>query len=674
MLKRIVGSTMIAAVVIFLLPSAVQAEVGDPTLQTDHPVYAGEGAFQEIEDCVTFATRGASTPQDKAIAMFQWILQHQYHLHSPQEWGATDHAPDVAQPQNELIPYDANIARFSYGYGLCGTVHAWNEPYWRALGFEPRRRAFPGHTNSEIRYDGGWHAYDTDMAGLVFRKDGVVAGYEDIAKDHSLVRHSHPPTPCYPFAWPSDFKSMQGGWSVIAKQGADKWHRLYSTGYAAQPGVVHLRSGESFTRWFDRDHFGGMEKRRFWHGDPKNAGGPFRDWTFVNTGHASHPATMDRQAYRGDASYCNAEFVFTPDLGADSYREGVVEQTANLAAGGSPKLKSRDGQPASIVFSHCSPYVIAGDPVDDKNPMGGKATDGVVMTGQAIGQLGVEVSTDQGLSWKPAGNLSGEFRLDLTEQLKGRHDWRIRLGMKGDSGLNAVTFATTCQMNQAMYPQLQADGSQVTYRCASRGVVAVRPNFARSEATIAQVEAVALRSKNMVFKGSQVLRDMAYQTTDNKPGVVVFQVDSPGMLRQVTAAANFKVRSPTPSGTDFKLEVSTDGGKSWRPLGKAELPTDNDYSNGWMYGSADVSDADVRSALVKVQVYQGGYSTGLFDVRLYGLYQTNVPQATIVSFGWKEGAQSKTHTEQIPAGAETHTFTVPTGKAIVNDFVRIEAQ
>lgn len=663
-----------AVVVAMLMPAAARAEVGDPTIETDHPIYAGEGAFQDVEDCVAFATRGQSTPQDKAIAMYRWILQHQYHLASPQEWNVGDHVPNAANPKNELIPYDADIARFSYGFGLCGTVHAWNEPYWRAMGFDVRRRAFPGHTNSEIKYNDAWHAFDTDMAGLVFRKDGVVAGYDDIAKDPSLVQHSKPPVPCYPFAWPADFRGMQDGWKQIAKGGADKWYALYSTGYAAQPGVVHLRSGETFTRWFDRDHYGGIEKRRFWHADNKRKGGPFRDWTFVNTGHADQPAELDRNAYRGNASYCNADFVYTPDLGSDKYLEGVVEQSANVVAGGSPKLKSSDGQPASVTFDHYSPYVIAGDPVDDLNPMTGKATDGLVVSGKAKGNVAVEISVDQGQSWQPAGNVAGDFKLDLTEQVKGRYTWRVRFNLKGDDGLDAVTFATSCQVNQAMYPRLKPGGSNVTFRNSSRGVVAMRPNFALSEKQLARIEVPELRADNMAYVGHKNLNDLAYKTTNNKPGFVVFKVESPEVLREITAAARFRVRVPPPAEADFKLELSTDEGKSWQPLGKADIPADNEYSSGWMYGKADVSAAKTKSALVKVHVYQGGYSTGIHDVRAYGVYQTESPQAATVTYGWKEGEASKTHTAKIAAGATSQKFTVPTGDKIIDDFVRIEAQ
>ena len=146
--------------VLLCTPCLLLAEVGDPNIRTDHPDYPGEGAFQSVEDCVRFATGGKSAEQEKAIALYLWMLKHQYHLMSPQERCVPGRTPDTAKPGDyEMVVFDANRARFSYGYGLCGTVHAWNEPYWHALGMRARRRAFPGHVNSEVRYGGSWHAF-----------------------------------------------------------------------------------------------------------------------------------------------------------------------------------------------------------------------------------------------------------------------------------------------------------------------------------------------------------------------------------------------------------------------------------------------------------------------------------------------------------------------------------
>jgi hypothetical protein len=116
-------------------PAPARADVGDPTVETNHLFYSGEGAFQTVEQCVVRATAGKTSVQNRAIALYLWMLSHQWHLLSPQEWNLPGLVPDpVKETEFDMMVQDANRARFSYGYGLCGTVHAWNEVYWKALG------------------------------------------------------------------------------------------------------------------------------------------------------------------------------------------------------------------------------------------------------------------------------------------------------------------------------------------------------------------------------------------------------------------------------------------------------------------------------------------------------------------------------------------------------------
>ena len=664
---RLLFATLIASLLFIGFPIAARAEVGDPTLETNHPYYSGEGAFQSIAQCVERATRGKATTQDKAIALYLWLLAHQFHLASPEEWNVPGQVPDTNRDDSDMIVHDANRARFSYGYGLCGTVHAWNEPYWKALGLKARRRAFPGHTNSEIEYDRSWHTFDTDMAGLVFRKDGVVAGYEDIIKDLSCLANDRSPLPHYPFAWPEDFQVMQAGWKEVARGG--NWFKLYHGGYAAHPGIVHLRAGETFTRYFDRDHFGGPAKRRFWH---HLDGGPFRDWTFVNIGPTEHQGA--RSNCRGNASYCNGEFVYRPDLSKASYREGVIEQTGNVAGGQErPGLRSKDGNAAGVTFGHFSPYVICGEPADRANPMSGHATSGLVISGRTTGRLALKLSVDQGQTWQAVSEEEGNFTRDLTDAVKGRYGWQARFEWSGADGLDALTFTTTVQAAQAIYPRLKPGGCTVTYRAGSRAVVPVLPNFGAAESVIASLEDKSRRAAGVVYTGRGPASRTAYHVNGNKPGEVVFRVRAPARLLQVSAAARFTVRVPPPDGCDYHLDISADGGKTWKPLARADIPKDNDFSSGWVYGDADLAAADTQNALVRVHFYAGGYPAGLIAGEMYGVYATASPEALSLTYAWREDGTVKTHREEIPAGTKAHTFHVPTGKSVVDSYVRLEA-
>lgn len=647
-------------------------QAADVTVRTDHPFYPGEGAFQTVKDCVRFATAGAGkSEQDQAIAVYHWLLNHQWHLMSPMEWCVPGRTPDNKSGGDyESVVFDASRARFSYGYGLCGTVHAWNEPYWKTLGFDVRRRAFPGHVNSEIYYGGSWHAFDTDMAGLLFRPDGVVAGYADIQKDPSIADGGNPPIVHYPFAWPSDFKAMQDGWKQVAKK--PDWYSLYNGGYEAHPGIVHLRPGETFTRWYDRDHYGGPTRRRFWHNQP---GGPQRHWTFYDNGTPWQKADGSSNA-RGLATYCNGEFDYRPLASEHAFGSAIHDSSGTVSwQAKSPQLHAAESQsgsqPTFVTFRHFSPYVICGDPVDDANPMSGKATDGLIVSGATVGDVSAAVSVDEGLSWQDVAlETDADFRMDLTEQVKGRYGWQIRFSWEGESGLDHLRFVTTTQVNQAMYPRLSPNGSEVVLRQQGRQVLAVLPNWGLDEKSLAAVEVAELRSDNLKYSPRSESNRVAYSPVNSNPAHVVFRVNGSEPLQEVVAAFRYKLPIPPPENCNFELQLSLDDGRSWRSFAKADVPANNEYSSGWLSGRTQVT-GQHTAALVRCVMHAPERKSGLIDAQLYGICDAPVLRQLTAEFGWLEDGQLKTHTAELTAGGDRVTTTVPTGPVVQDQFVRL---
>src|SRR5262249_14625937 len=230
----------------------------------------------------------------------------------------------------------------------------------------------------------------------------------------------------------------------------------------------------------------------------------------------------------------------------------------------------KDGTDASVTFQHFSPYVICGLPADGANPMAGAATGGLVLAGQAVGAVQLEVSVDQGQTWRDGGALRGKVEKDLTDAVKGRYGWQLGFAWKGQAGLDTLQFTPVTQVAQPMYPRLTAGGCAVTYRAASRAAVPVLPNFATAEDVASKFEEKSLRSPNVVYVGRSEKQRFAYQVQGPKPGWVVFRVAAPVNLLQVAAAARFNIRVPPPDGVDYHLDISTDGGKTWKPLAKAE--------------------------------------------------------------------------------------------------------
>ena len=281
-------------------------------------------------------------------------------------------------------------------------------------------------------------------------------------------------------------------------------------------------------------------------------------------------------------------------------------------------------------------------------------TGGLTVSGRVSGGVRLWVSNHDGLILLD----EGDFEIDLTEYVKGRNEWQVGFHIDGQSGLDELVFTTVTQVAQPIYPRLKAGGCEVAYHATSRGVTQHLPSD----------DVPALRSDNIRSAPGQRVR---WLVQGNKPGQVAFRVESPAALVEVCAAARFSVRSPAPPGCDFRLEMSSDEGRTWKPLGKVELPTDNEHSSGWMYGRTELP-GDNKSALVRAHLYAGGYQTGLIAAELYGVYRTPPPQAARITYAWKEGGQVKQHVEQIPAGVANHRFHVPTGEKIVDEFVRIE--
>jgi hypothetical protein len=177
----------------------------------------------------------------------------------------------------------------------------------------------------------------------------------------------------------------------------------------------------------------------------------------------------------------------------------------------------------------------------------------------------------------------------------------------------------------------------------------------------------------VAYRGRSKDSRLAYEVKGNRPGEIVFRVASPKPLVEITAAARYSVRSPSPEGCDFHLDVSTDGGRTWRRFAASEIPTDNEFSSGWVYGKADVASQKVQEALVRVHLYAGGYPTGLIDAEFFGVHDTASPQSVELTYGWLEDGLTKTHRESIPAGAAEHRFRVPTGATLTDQFIRLAA-
>src|SRR5262249_33811415 len=292
----------------------------------------------------------------------------------------------------------------------------------------------------------------------------------------------------------------------------------------------------------------------FWGRNYNAAGvpGPERGLTWVNQPKAMFNSRRGPTNRVGQARYGNAVYVYKPDF-AGAYKEGVTDE-------------SKD----HVTFELRTPYVIAATP-PNKKPWGvydKGCTNGLVLRGKAT--CAVSVSTDAGKTWQAAG----KFRdgLDLTDHVKGHRGYLLRFGAgAADLKGTGLTITTVCQANPAVMPHLKSSGSKVEFLASCRAIVSAGPTLPHAARHPAEGK----------FGSPKVTLELA---TPRKEPVLA-----------VHAAAHVLSSNPPSDKVKYRIDVSTDGGKTWTPMVKdwsitrrGEEPKDF-WSQSFCWGSLELS-------------------------------------------------------------------------------------
>lgn len=630
----------LALVGVLVLGLGARAGVGDPQLRTDHPWYPGELAASTFDRL--FATQAAlyervvgkrpGTDEEKALAAWLWRNTHYWHG----EEGAEDLWGRGFTEGGDLRTREYWAGLFADGFGLCGTTHSqWTAEMEALLGHgRARGVGVAGHNAFEVFLTGGeygegrWALLDHDLSTVIFDPGGKrLLSIKEIGADlgRLIDRRFRP--------------ERQRGWLVSGLDPGDA--RAYSTyavaeylpGYAGPPPMVHLRRGESFRRYLRP----GLEDGRtfvFWGRNYGTGGipGPERSITWVNQPEAMH-GSREGAGYRpGRARYANAVFAYEPDFAGGDYREGVVAETA-------------DG----VTFEFRSPYIIGATPPDDSEwgIYRDGCRNGLVVRGEPA--CGVAISTDRGASWSDGGRLRREG-VDLTDRAKGHRQYWLRF----DAGAAAlkgagVTITTVCQANSSIVPRLNDGGTRVEFAASGRAVVSAGPGV--------------LEARPHVVEG-------AFGT----PGVTMELASPRGEpAAAVHAAAHVMSGNPPDPAVRYQIELSLDGGSSWRPIvedwtvpRRGDEPADF-WSQGLCWGSAEVGAADASKVRVRFR-NDGGKAYARCELHL--VYRVSgAADATEATFAWKDeaGVRRASHRFEGAAG----TWDVATGRGVETRWVEL---
>lgn len=668
----------------FLLSLILQA--GDPQLRTDDPYFPGEGALSTPAKCLQAAwaaprgSLGSATNREKLIRLFLWRAEHFAHLNSPETYALPGLTPNPSAPNSLLTDYDGMRGLFSYGWGLCGTNHAQMRVFTEAAGWTDRRRGLQGDTGYEIYADGGWRYYNTDQYTLHFLSNDPAAHFASldqvVSTNHRYLEWN--PDLGLGYRLPQanthgSYQNFTGVTGTVPNRSqqwrdyyANVWNipaadsiKMYGEGYTATPVAIRLKRGETFTRWLAPTGAVtelGLAGPAWWG---TNGVTPYAEWSFIQNAPARDEIAGGAEESRGQSRHGNVCFDWTPNLAAGEHLDGALAVTGTLTAGGSPALAAIG--PATLVLHQYTPYTIAARPVGGSDPALA-ALDGALLQATAVGNVGVELSTNAGMTWTSIGNLAGTASIDFTDAVKGRNQYLLRLSFDNAEGLNSLRLRTLGVMSQAVYPNLKSGTTQVSYSAGNAGALELSPDLwtstsANSATGLVQKVGDSGNVNALHYAGGST---WAYESTNNQPLTTTWKISLPvagAAWKRIYAAGDFGVRIP-PDGAPYgKIEISPDNA-AWTQIARYDVPADNDLSHFWTYGEGAAAGT---TYYVRYTAYNGGYTSRIRYLRLAATYSTPASAAPLdVEYHWNNGAEVS-NLRTIAAGATSDAWSIATG-------------
>jgi hypothetical protein len=627
---------------IFCASTSARCDVGDPQIGTDHPWYPGELA------CSTFANLFAaqaeqyhratgirpSAEQDKALASWFWRNTHYAHGEEGAEdlWG-------LGFTKGDLRTREYWTGLFAHGFGLCGTTHSqWTAEMEHLLGHgRARGVGVEGHNSFEVLLndrDGrkattnsAWSLLDHDISTVVFDAEGkrLLSIPEVKADVRKWTNRENSP-------------QKQHGWLVCGLHPSDgSVYSKYTTaeylaGYASVPPMVHLRRGETLRRYFAP----GVEDGKtfvFWGRNYNTAKipGPERSITWVNQPEKMHGSKNGAGYKPGQARYANAVYAYRPNFGSSDYREGIIDEADD-----------------HITFEFYTPYIVAATPPNDKEwgIYDAGCRNGLVLSGNANAKI--FLSVDQSHSWIDCGQLRDG--LDLTDHVKGRRQYLLRIGTRAEALRNSgLAIRTVCQANVAVLPRLKDNGCVINYSASRQAVVSAGPNKPQAAAHII---AGAFDSP-----------------------AVTLELSSPRGERvtAVYAAAHVASGNPPSPQIKYQIEYSTDKGRTWNAIVKdwriprtGEEPEDF-WSQSFCYGAVNVPETTATSVQVRFR-NDGGKKYLRAEVHL--VYRTSGNDPIKIGYAWRDSGGESTAFQTFEPGVMS-LWRIETGRNVETRWVEM---
>ena len=464
-------------------------------------------------------TRGLQSNDQKAIAIYNFMRLTHYHRAYPSEPGG--------------VPVLKEIN--TYGWSLCGGLHAEQSALWRELGWNWRFVGWPGHTTVEAQYDGRWHYLDVFLKFYAWMPDPnrpggrTIAGQDDLAANpQELVLDAFVLDPARKVAYARgnefDLRGDKANWQAPAfltcgddlagvvagvkarsRAGSPEgWAGMnHATGnYSAD---VSLAPGFALTSSWDK-----RADAWYWPGSKVPPSHTCGDKEIRNSPEKGPIAEPYLASDWNSESYASGQLVFRPDFSSAAVLRSFATVENTKVAGGA-LVAADPAQPARVTVLLQSPYVLT---------QAGGTADGVEQC---------EVSLDGGKVWKPA-KLA-----DFGKIVSGQVTARVRLTFRT---LKDLRLEATVQNNPFALPFLSPGKNEISVAVADPAALGEN----RLVVTYAYRPGARRRSYEQLFlAGKEIARahDASWDTTPTVVQKVFTARDLP---------AKFDLDVPTPKG------------------------------------------------------------------------------------------------------------------------------
>jgi hypothetical protein len=594
--------------------------------------------LHNLERYVAGIVRPGMTQKERALALWQANSRQMYHWNNPVEF------PLIRPGQYNDVTDPIRLMNV-YGYTLCFCSAEGMEAVWRQAGLEGRELGLPGHVTNEVWFEGQYHYLDMECKGYFTRPDGVIASARECGlRPAEIIASARLPEGLFPLTrFPFRTYLSRMIFAGIMDDGPS-WY----ASHRAQSGhVMHvsLRPGESYYRsWDNVGKFVNDYKRWMEPGE------------FGTTDCRYGPHELD-----GPHSFGNGVMIYEPDLttATDEFERGVFAATGVMKT---PRGLAADvgSTRGDCIFRVELPYVICGRPARIEDP--GSSSEGALLILGGTGPIGVEISVDNGLSWKPSG--SGPGRIDLTRFVERRYGYQVRLSLAPGSEITDLKMETYFQLSPAALPALAAGDTRMTFELGDRGEMIewTIPTWEGEDA----VAAAAWKLDNVRWTGQWTT---AIEPADRKrEGSAIFEVKAPPgkVLTRLTADVGGSMNNTGEHVPEDRIDVFGAAGPPvhFRLLGSVQAPP---YGEHWTRRVAVSMDFPpervpaVKKAYLKVRMFQKTRAA-LSDLRIRYFFEDEKSRLAsldrlVITHGWLEAGQPKSHEKRGVRTGESYTVT-----------------